>query len=138
MKPLALNNQGLSTPGMETFVSLAEDFTKTKSFSQYWRDLQSFSSFITLDKGKTSLVFTFFNLPARAELIFKVESFLLILAGAEDDSFIMTHFKVLALNVEFDFKIDLIVFGPETCSAPPSFSSGGRRVLQIEDSSVES
>nr|GEZ51470.1 hypothetical protein [Tanacetum cinerariifolium] len=34
--------------------------------------------------------------------------------GAEDGPFIMTPFKVSALNVDFDLKIDLIVFGPET------------------------
>ncbi|GJY32448.1 retrovirus-related pol polyprotein from transposon TNT 1-94 [Tanacetum coccineum] len=57
---------------------------------------------------------------------------------AEEGSFKVILFKVLALNVEFDFKIDLIVFGPETGLAPASFSSGGRGVLQTEDSSAES
>ncbi|GJY72159.1 hypothetical protein Tco_0475862 [Tanacetum coccineum] len=42
------------------------------------------------------------------------------------------------LNVELDFKINLIAFGLETGSAPPSFSSGGRGVLQTEDSFAES
>ncbi|GKF43736.1 hypothetical protein Tco_0130288, partial [Tanacetum coccineum] len=40
------------------------------------------------------------------------------LEGAEDGSFSVIPFKVLALNVDFDFKIDLIVFGPEPGSAP--------------------
>nr|GEW52834.1 reverse transcriptase domain-containing protein [Tanacetum cinerariifolium] len=49
-----------------------------------------------------------------AELFFEAGRFLLTLAGAEDGSFMVTPFKVLALSVEFDFKIDLIVFGPDT------------------------
>nr|GEU55814.1 reverse transcriptase domain-containing protein [Tanacetum cinerariifolium] len=65
-------------------------------------------------KGGSSLLFTLFNLPAGSELTFKVEMLLLLLAGAENGSFIMTLFKVSALNAAFDLKIDLIVFGPET------------------------
>ncbi|GKD74801.1 hypothetical protein Tco_1333083, partial [Tanacetum coccineum] len=98
----------------------------------------SFSSFITIAKGGSSSIFTLFSLPARAELTFEAEELLLPLAGAEDGSFIMTPFKVLALNVDFDFKIYLIVFGPETGSAPSNFFSEGRGVLQSEDSSDES
>ncbi|GJW09037.1 hypothetical protein Tco_1571460 [Tanacetum coccineum] len=60
------------------------------------------------------------------------------LAGAEYGSFIVTPFKVSALNVDFDLKINLIVFGPEIGSAPSNFFSGGRGVLQTEDSSAES
>ncbi|GKC38425.1 hypothetical protein Tco_1050809 [Tanacetum coccineum] len=97
----------------------------------------SFGSFITIDEGESSLVFTFFSLPAEAELFFEVKPFLLTLAGAEDGSFMVTPFKVSALNVEFNFKIDLIVFGPDTGSAPANFSSGGRWVLQTKDSSAE-
>nr|GFA71279.1 hypothetical protein [Tanacetum cinerariifolium] len=70
-----------------------------------------------------------------AELTFKAE--VLVLAGAEDGSFMVIPFKTLALNVEFDFKIYLIVFGPETGPVPPSFSSGGRGVMQTKDSSAE-
>nr|GEW74847.1 hypothetical protein [Tanacetum cinerariifolium] len=40
-----------------------------------------------------------------AELFFEAGTFLLTLAGAEDGSFMVTPFKVLALNVEFDFKL---------------------------------
>nr|GEV57644.1 reverse transcriptase domain-containing protein [Tanacetum cinerariifolium] len=58
-----------------------------------------------------------------AELFFEAGRFLLTLAGAEDGSFMVTPFKVLALNVEFDFKIDLIVFGPDT-ENPVVYSAG--------------
>ncbi|GJV08291.1 hypothetical protein Tco_1345947 [Tanacetum coccineum] len=68
------------------------------------------SSFITIFKGGSSSIFTFVNLPAGAELTFEAKALLLPLAGAEDGSFIMIPFKDSALNVEFDFKIDLIVF----------------------------
>ncbi|GKE69553.1 hypothetical protein Tco_1527625 [Tanacetum coccineum] len=50
----------------------------------------------------------------------------------------VTPFKVSALNMEFDFKIDLIVFSPDTGSTPPNFSSRGKQVLQTKDSSAES
>nr|GEX77403.1 ribonuclease H-like domain-containing protein [Tanacetum cinerariifolium] len=70
-----------------------------------------------------------FDLPAGAELTFEAKEFLLPLAGAADGSFILTPFKVLALNVDFDFKMDLIVFGPETGSTPSNFFSGGREVV---------
>ncbi|GKB05840.1 hypothetical protein Tco_0834035 [Tanacetum coccineum] len=40
--------------------------------------------------------------------------------------------------MDFDLKIDLIVFDPEIGSAPSNFFSGGRRVLQTKDSSAES
>ncbi|GJV63934.1 zinc finger, CCHC-type containing protein [Tanacetum coccineum] len=69
----------------------------------------------------------FQSLIAGAELVLEAEAFLLPLAGAEDGSFTMTPFKFLALNVEFDFKIDLIVFDPDTGSTPTNFSSGGRK-----------
>nr|GEW24042.1 hypothetical protein [Tanacetum cinerariifolium] len=75
---------------------------------------------------------------ARVELTFEAEELLLTLAGAEDGSFIMTPFEVSALNVDFDFKIDLIVFGPEIGSTLSNFFSRGRRVLQIKDLSAES
>nr|GEU80805.1 retrovirus-related Pol polyprotein from transposon TNT 1-94 [Tanacetum cinerariifolium] len=71
----------------------------------------------------------------RAEKVFKAEEpFWLSLAGAEEGSFKVIPFHVSALNVGFDFKFDSIVFGPKTGLAPASFSSGGRGVLQIEDS----
>ncbi|GKE73542.1 hypothetical protein Tco_1535583, partial [Tanacetum coccineum] len=75
---------------------------------------------------------------AGAELTTEAEEFLLPLSGAEDGLFIMAPFKVSALNVDFDLKIDLIVFGPEVGSAPFNFFSGGKGVLQTEDSSAES
>ncbi|GKG26332.1 hypothetical protein Tco_0399478 [Tanacetum coccineum] len=56
-----------------------------------------------------------------AELTFKAEELLLPLARAEDGLFIMTPFKASALNVDFDFKIDLTIFGPETGSTPSNF-----------------
>ncbi|GKE44442.1 hypothetical protein Tco_1471726, partial [Tanacetum coccineum] len=98
----------------------------------------SLSSFITIDKGGSFLIFTLFSLPAGAELTFEAEELLLPLAEAEDGSFIITPFKVLALNVDFDLKIDLIVLGPETCSAPSNFFSGGRGVLQTKNLPAES
>ncbi|GKC99696.1 hypothetical protein Tco_1169971, partial [Tanacetum coccineum] len=73
-------------------------------------------------------------LPTGAEFLLEAETFLLVLAGAEVGSFMVTPFNVSALNVEFDFKIDMIVFGPDTSSTPANFSSRGRGVLQIEDS----
>ncbi|GJZ70737.1 hypothetical protein Tco_0634588 [Tanacetum coccineum] len=83
-------------------------------------------------KGGSSSIFTFFNLPAGAELVLEIEELLLPLAGAEEGLFIVISIKVSALNVDFDFKIDLIVFGPETGSAPVSFSSGGRRCNRLK------
>nr|GEW16130.1 hypothetical protein [Tanacetum cinerariifolium] len=77
-------------------------------------------------------MFTFFNLPARAELVLEAEELLLPLARAEEGSFIMIPFKVLALNVDFDFKINFIVFGPETSSTPVSFSSGGSGCYKLK------
>ncbi|GKE33805.1 hypothetical protein Tco_1453127 [Tanacetum coccineum] len=71
-------------------------------------------------------------------LTFEAEELLLPLAGAGDGSFIVTPFKVSALNVDFYLKIDLIVFGPEIGSTSSNFFSGGRGVLQTEDSSAES
>nr|GFB83288.1 hypothetical protein [Tanacetum cinerariifolium] len=57
---------------------------------------------------------------------------------ADDGSFKVTPFKVPDLNVKLDFKIDLIVFGPDIRSAPSSFFNGGSRMLQTKDSSAES
>ncbi|GKC46442.1 hypothetical protein Tco_1064164, partial [Tanacetum coccineum] len=94
--------------------------------------------FITIAEGGSSSIFTLFSLPAGAELTFEAEELLLPLAGAEDGSFIMTPFKVSALNVDFDLKIDLIVFRLKIGSTPSNFFSGGRGVLQTEDSSAES
>ncbi|GKG07929.1 hypothetical protein Tco_0333761, partial [Tanacetum coccineum] len=76
-------------------------------------------------KGGSSSILTFFSLPAGAELVLEAEE-LLPLAGVEDGSFIMIPFKVLALNMDFEFKIDLIVFGPETGSTPSNFFRGRR------------
>ncbi|GKF22853.1 hypothetical protein Tco_0075175, partial [Tanacetum coccineum] len=77
-------------------------------------------------------------LPAGAEFFLESKTFLFPLARAEVGSLMVTPFKVLALNLELDFKIDLIVFGADTGSSPASFFSGGRRVLQTDDSSVKS
>ncbi|GKE25250.1 hypothetical protein Tco_1436762, partial [Tanacetum coccineum] len=77
-----------------------------------------------LDLGRFTLT--------RAELVLEAEEPLLPLAGAEEGSFIMIPFKVSTLNVDFDFKIDLIVFGPETGSAPVSFSSGGNGCYRLK------
>ncbi|GKB31125.1 hypothetical protein Tco_0870526, partial [Tanacetum coccineum] len=54
------------------------------------------------------------------------------LAGAEKGSFIVISFKVSALNVDFDFKINLIVFCPETGSTRVSFSSGGKGCYRLK------
>nr|GEY72665.1 hypothetical protein [Tanacetum cinerariifolium] len=86
----------------------------------------------------SSLVFTFFSLPAGAEFFLEAETILLPLEVAEVGSFMMTPFKIPALNVELDFKIDFLVFGPEIGLAPASFFSGERGVLQTKDSSAES
>nr|GEU85275.1 putative reverse transcriptase domain-containing protein [Tanacetum cinerariifolium] len=67
-----------------------------------------------------------------AELVLETEELLLPLAGAEEGSFIVIPFKVLALNVDFDFKIDLIVFGLEIDSTPVTFSSGGRGCYRLK------
>ncbi|GJW35612.1 hypothetical protein Tco_0058532 [Tanacetum coccineum] len=76
---------------------------------------RSFSSFITIDKGMSSLVLTFFSLPVGAEFFLEAEAFLFPLAGAER------------------------FVGPHKGSTPASFSSGGRGVLPTEDdSSAES
>ncbi|GKA14330.1 hypothetical protein Tco_0693976 [Tanacetum coccineum] len=72
-------------------------------------------------------------LPTGAEFLLEAETFLLALEGAEFGSFMVTPFNVSALNVEFDFKIDLILFGPESSSTLANFSSRGRGVLQIDD-----
>ncbi|GJZ96005.1 hypothetical protein Tco_0668339 [Tanacetum coccineum] len=85
--------------------------------NQYDADF-SLSSFITIARGGSSSTFTFFNLPAGAELVLEAEELLLPLAGAEDGSFNVIPFKVSALNMDFDFKIDLTVFGPKPGSAP--------------------
>ncbi|GKA29046.1 hypothetical protein Tco_0715291 [Tanacetum coccineum] len=98
----------------------------------------SLSSFITIAKGGSSLIFTLFSLPAGAELTFEAEELLLPLAGAEDGSFILTPFKVSAFNMDFDLKIDLTLFDPKIGSTPSNFFSGGRGVLQTEYSSAES
>nr|GEV70555.1 hypothetical protein [Tanacetum cinerariifolium] len=86
----------------------------------------------------SSSLFTFFSLPARAEFFLEAETCLLPLARADFSLFMVTPFYVIALNVELDFKIDLIVFDLDTGSAPASFSSRGRGVLHTEDSSAES
>ncbi|GKA58492.1 hypothetical protein Tco_0757680, partial [Tanacetum coccineum] len=70
--------------------------------------------------------------PIGAELILETKELLLLLAGAGEGLFIVIPFKVLALNVDFDFKIDLIVFGPETGSTPVSFSNGGRGCYRLK------
>nr|GEV04667.1 hypothetical protein [Tanacetum cinerariifolium] len=92
----------------------------------------SLSSFITIAKRGSSSIFTFFNLTTGAELVLEAEELLLPLAEAEECSFIMLPFKVLALNVDFDFKIDLIVFGLKIGSAPVSFSSRGRGCYRLK------
>ena len=56
----------------------------------------------------------------------------------EDGSFIMTPFIASSLNVDFDFKTDLIVFDPKIGLASSNFFSGGRGVLKTEDSSAKS
>nr|GFC65925.1 hypothetical protein [Tanacetum cinerariifolium] len=61
-----------------------------------------------------------------AKLVLEAEELWVPLARAEEGLFIMIHFKVSALNVDFALFIDLIVFGPEIGSAPVSFSNGGR------------
>ncbi|GKG32734.1 hypothetical protein Tco_0430244, partial [Tanacetum coccineum] len=63
-----------------------------------------FSYFITIAKGESALIFILFSLPAGAELTFEAKELLLSLARPEDGSFIMTPFKVSALNVDFDLK----------------------------------
>ncbi|GJY38566.1 hypothetical protein Tco_0424930 [Tanacetum coccineum] len=83
-------------------------------------------------QGRIIFHFHIFNLPAGAELVLEAEELLLPLVGAEEGSFIVIPFKVSALNVDFDFKIDLIVFGPETGSTPVSFSSGGRGCYRLK------
>nr|GFA04487.1 hypothetical protein [Tanacetum cinerariifolium] len=80
-------------------------------------------------RGGSSFTFTFFNLPEGAEFVLEAEELLLPLAGAEDGSFNVIPFKVSTLNMDFDFKIDLTVFGPEPGSAPSNFFSGRRGVL---------
>ncbi|GKB96166.1 hypothetical protein Tco_0982303 [Tanacetum coccineum] len=92
----------------------------------------SLSSFITIAKGGSSSIFTFFNLLVGAELVLEAEELLLPLAGAEERSFIMIPCKVSALNVDFEFKINLIVFSSETVLAPVSFSSGGRGCYRLK------
>ncbi|GKA29376.1 hypothetical protein Tco_0715621 [Tanacetum coccineum] len=59
---------------------------------------------------------------AGAKLVLETEELLLPLTGAEEGSFIVIPFKVSGFNVDFNFKIDLIVFGLETGSTPVSFS----------------
>ncbi|GJY76597.1 hypothetical protein Tco_0481713 [Tanacetum coccineum] len=68
----------------------------------------------------SSLVFIFFSLAAGDEFYLQAEIFLFPFAGAEVGSFMVTHFKVSALNVELDFKIDLIVFGLDLGKLNPS------------------
>nr|GFB28867.1 hypothetical protein [Tanacetum cinerariifolium] len=94
--------------------------------------------FITIAKGGLSPIFTFFNLPAGVELVFETEVLMLPLVGDEDGSLMMTPFKASSLNVDLDFKINLIVFGPEIGLVPANFSSRRRGVLQTKDSSAES
>ncbi|GKB44219.1 hypothetical protein Tco_0889161 [Tanacetum coccineum] len=66
------------------------------------RASSSLSSFITIAKGGSSSISTFFYLPAGAELVVKAEEHLLPLAGAEEGS------------------------------APVSFSSGGRGCYRLK------
>nr|GEY04088.1 retrovirus-related Pol polyprotein from transposon TNT 1-94 [Tanacetum cinerariifolium] len=63
------------------------------------------------------------------EFFLEAKTFLLALAGVEDGSFMLTPLNVSGLNVELDFKIDLIVFGLDIGLAPANFSSGGKGVL---------
>ncbi|GKC12700.1 hypothetical protein Tco_1009482 [Tanacetum coccineum] len=86
----------------------------------------------------SSSIFIFLSLPVGAEFLLEAEIFLLPLAGAKDGSFMVTPFNVSGLNVELDFNIDLIVFGPEIGSTPANFYSGGRGMLQTKDSSAAS
>nr|GEV84707.1 hypothetical protein [Tanacetum cinerariifolium] len=97
-----------------------------------------FSSFITIVIGGSSSIFTLFSLRAGDGLTFKAKEFLLPLVGAEYDSFILTPFQFSALNVDFDLKIDIIVFVSKINSTPFNFFNGGRGVLQTEDSFAES
>ncbi|GKC34054.1 hypothetical protein Tco_1046438, partial [Tanacetum coccineum] len=57
------------------------------------------------------------------ELDLEAKELLFPLAGAEDGSLNVIPFKVSSLNVDFDFKFDLTVFGPEPGSAPSNFFS---------------
>ncbi|GKF85181.1 hypothetical protein Tco_0250079, partial [Tanacetum coccineum] len=54
----------------------------------------SLSSFITIAKGESSSIFTFFNLSAGAEIVLEAEELLLPRAGAGEGLFIMIPFKV--------------------------------------------
>nr|GEU72489.1 RNA-directed DNA polymerase, eukaryota, nucleotide-binding alpha-beta plait domain protein [Tanacetum cinerariifolium] len=83
------------------------------SFDERHNGFRLLSSFIIIAKEGSSLIFTLFSLPAKAELTTEAEEFLLTLTRAYGGSFVMTHFKVLALNMDFDLRIDLIFFGPE-------------------------
>ncbi|GJT10557.1 hypothetical protein Tco_0857599 [Tanacetum coccineum] len=103
------------------------NFDQFNHFGQEGKDIKGLEA-----KGGLSSIFTFFNLPAGAELVLEAEEFL-PLAGAEGGSFIVIPFKVSALNVDFDFKTDLIVFGPETGSTSSNFFSERRGVLQTEN-----
>nr|GFB53224.1 hypothetical protein [Tanacetum cinerariifolium] len=73
-----------------------------------------------------------------ADFILEPKELLLPLAGVEDGSFIVIPFKVSALNVDFDFKINFTFFGPELGSTPSNFFSGRRGVLHTKDSLAES
>nr|GEW26532.1 hypothetical protein [Tanacetum cinerariifolium] len=72
------------------------------------------------------------DLCSRAELVLEAKELLLPLAGADEGSFIVIPYKVSALNVDFDFKINLIVFGLETGSALVNFYSGGRGCYRLK------
>ncbi|GKE44737.1 hypothetical protein Tco_1472021, partial [Tanacetum coccineum] len=67
------------------------------------------------DKGMSSSVLTFFSLPPGDEFFLEAETFLFSLAGDKRlvGSFMVTPYKVSALIVELDFKIDLIVLVTE-------------------------
>ncbi|GKB11263.1 hypothetical protein Tco_0845186 [Tanacetum coccineum] len=78
--------------------------------SLYTNNKWSFSSVITTDKGMSSSVLTFFCLPAGAELLLEAGIFFPVARAKRlVGLFMVTPFRVSALKVELDFKIDLMV-----------------------------